>query len=594
VVSFRSTAGNWLGPELVPLAAVERIEIVRGPASALYGADAFLGVINIITRSPEPLRGADVTAGLLLPPDHPSKVGGDFDGAAGVRHGDFEVLAAARLHGEDWSGLSLPASSPRPTIPAYHLGDLTARDLAQSSAVGLLKLSYHLPRSTTISLTGHYAQIDRGGDFSQWTALSSGIDAQGRQNGTHVALYQTFVALNLQTAPWSRLKLLFDAEFFMGGPLPGDRIEVNSDLFYARRRFGYRGTNLNGEAQLKLPHAIDGVVGVSFLYDDEKLPAEIRVLKQSVVDLMPGQTLPDPLPGSKALFNLGAYAQLVWTPIKRYLTLTGGIRYDYHNIYGNQVSGRLGAVSKPTDKLHLKLLYGSAFKAPSPLLLYGVPLLVGDILGNRNLRPQYVHTFEGEIGYRPFKWGSVSTNLAYNLLLDAAEFSPRGLNQVALNVGHVNSLSWELKAEAHYQEWVRGYVAAEYNYTTRDIGDPGYRGQLIGNGNVIYPRGMLHAGVMGRVPRAPLRLAVELSYVGPRRASETNIIDAGVAYELPSYVLFGASISTVGLELYPKHETVLMVLGRNLTGASAADPGFSGIDYPLAPRMILFQLRQQL
>src|SRR5205814_5813951 len=49
-IAFRSTSGNWLGPELVPLSAVDRIEIVRGPASALHGADAFLGVINIITR----------------------------------------------------------------------------------------------------------------------------------------------------------------------------------------------------------------------------------------------------------------------------------------------------------------------------------------------------------------------------------------------------------------------------------------------------------------------------------------------------------------------------------------------------------------
>ena len=36
---------------------------------------------------------------------------------------------------------------------------------------------------------------------------------------------------------------------------------------------------------------------------------------------------------------------------------------------------------------------------------------------------------------------------------------------------------------------------------------------------------MIHAGAMGRIPRVPLRLAVELSWIGPRRGSETNIID---------------------------------------------------------------------
>ena len=50
-VAFRSTAGNWLGPELVPMSIVQQIEVIRGPASALYGADAFLGVINIVTQA---------------------------------------------------------------------------------------------------------------------------------------------------------------------------------------------------------------------------------------------------------------------------------------------------------------------------------------------------------------------------------------------------------------------------------------------------------------------------------------------------------------------------------------------------------------
>jgi outer membrane receptor for ferrienterochelin and colicins len=58
-VAFRVTAGNWLGPELVPLSAVERVEIIRGPGSALYGADAFLGVINVVTRRPGKMNGGE-------------------------------------------------------------------------------------------------------------------------------------------------------------------------------------------------------------------------------------------------------------------------------------------------------------------------------------------------------------------------------------------------------------------------------------------------------------------------------------------------------------------------------------------------------
>src|SRR4051794_1627606 len=56
-ISFRSTSGNGLGPELIPLSAVDRLEIVRGPASALYGADALLGVVNIRTRKGKTVNG---------------------------------------------------------------------------------------------------------------------------------------------------------------------------------------------------------------------------------------------------------------------------------------------------------------------------------------------------------------------------------------------------------------------------------------------------------------------------------------------------------------------------------------------------------
>ena len=50
VIAFRSDSTNYLGPELISMQSIERIEIVRGPGSALYGANAFLGVVNIITK----------------------------------------------------------------------------------------------------------------------------------------------------------------------------------------------------------------------------------------------------------------------------------------------------------------------------------------------------------------------------------------------------------------------------------------------------------------------------------------------------------------------------------------------------------------
>src|SRR6185295_3033741 len=43
---------NWFNQLPVAVEDIERIEIIRGPASALYGADAFVGIINVVTRPP--------------------------------------------------------------------------------------------------------------------------------------------------------------------------------------------------------------------------------------------------------------------------------------------------------------------------------------------------------------------------------------------------------------------------------------------------------------------------------------------------------------------------------------------------------------
>src|SRR6185295_10645266 len=105
--------------------------------------------------------------------------------------------------------------------------------------------------------------------------------------------------------------------------------------------------------------------------------------------------------GHVTLSNPGARLQTTWTAFP-WVSITGGLRYDYHNIYKSQLSGRAGAVFELARRLHLKALYGTAFKAPSPLLLYGVPLSVGDIAGNTRLRPSYVRTVEGQVIYWPW------------------------------------------------------------------------------------------------------------------------------------------------------------------------------------------------
>src|SRR3954454_25039901 len=97
-IAFRSTGGNGLGPELIPLSAVERIEVVRGPASALFGADAFLGVVNIRTPTGKTVDGATawLSAGRVG-----EKLAGDLDVSTGMELGNLDVLVALRRSTQD-------------------------------------------------------------------------------------------------------------------------------------------------------------------------------------------------------------------------------------------------------------------------------------------------------------------------------------------------------------------------------------------------------------------------------------------------------------------------------------------------------------
>ena len=113
-VAYRTTSGNWLGVELIPLTSIAQIEIIRGPVSALYGADAFLGVVNIITLNPDDVKPVTARVALGLTETNP---GGRFDVSGGARFGHFDFLLGAAGENTDRTGLALPAESPAPRLP---------------------------------------------------------------------------------------------------------------------------------------------------------------------------------------------------------------------------------------------------------------------------------------------------------------------------------------------------------------------------------------------------------------------------------------------------------------------------------------------
>jgi iron complex outermembrane receptor protein len=584
-VAFRSTSGNWLGVELIPLGSIAQIEVIRGPASALYGADAFLGVVNIITLPPDDI---PLVRGAIHAGSAGGNFGGQFDVVGGKRIGSFDFLLGAAGEAQDRSGLALPSESPAPIVPSYADIGAATRNLKRRSLVFEGRAGYRRPDGQ-ITLHAFASGIERGGDLAYWAQLTNGLDAQGRPVGTVINLGQARVTANGEWAIAPELRLSAQSTYFQGGLLPNDRIEVASDLFWVKRRLGYRGVDATIEGYWAPRADFNLIIGAEAVVDRELLPTPERVSKET------GEVLGGEVPKrSVTLSNLGAFLSSNWKLWEPLLKLTYGVRFDQHSTYGSQLTGRLGATSEWSPWLVTKVLYGSAFKAPSPYLLYAEPLRAGDLIGVRNLKPQHVDTleFQGILNLGPAF--SASSGLAYNLIREKAEFVPQGLNQIAQNIAKQQTYSWETRLDANYRQRLAGYAAFEWIHSHRDLGQGGYAAQVLGTENVAYPNWIARAGATLRArfhPDIPLELSTQAILVGPTPAADASIVERGERFELPSYLWLNASLAAPNLFLIAGHETTLAVRAKNLLGERGPVPGFSGFEYPLAPREVFLELQ---
>lgn len=586
-VSFRTTSGNWLGAELVPLESIRQIEIIRGPASALYGADAFFGVVNIITDGPDDARPV---RGRVLGGYTGANLGGQLDTVATAKVGKVDVMLGAVGEHTSRSGLTLPEESPAPNIPAYAGDDRTANNLDRRSLGLQARLGYRDPKWGHVVASAYHSRFSRGGDFAPWAQLTNQVDEQGTKLGTVIALNQTRVNLDVLGHATKTLDLALQSTYFTGGISPDDRIELGSALWYARRRTSYRGIDSMAEARYFPSSRLNFVGGVEAVYDREDLVEPQRINR--LTDEAVGQ---GPTGSQKHSFvNLGAYISANAWLIEQWLKLTSGVRYDHHNIYGSQVTGRLGATSRVSKSIVMKLLYGSAFKAPSPYLLYAAPLGPGDVIGNSSLRPQKIHTAEYQISYRPDNFFGLTTGVSYNWLLNKAEFSPQGINQVARNAAQQDTFTWETRAEFKHYDDFSGYATFEWLKSQRTLGDVGYAADLVGNANSVYPPYIARAGATVGLPslhQVPLSLGAEGMFVGPRHAADASVLANGGQFDLDPYVTANAFLTTRDLYIIPGHETVIALRGYNILGQVGPDPGFSGFEYPLSPREVFLELR---
>ncbi|WP_425049032.1 TonB-dependent siderophore receptor [Pseudomonas nicosulfuronedens] len=358
----RDTRGdtNW-----VPAEAVERIEILRGPAAARYGSGAMGGVVNIITKRPsEELKG-QVSLYTLMPEDK-------AEGASQRANFNLSGALADNLTFRTYGGLSktdaddldINADQAKAALPAGREG------VRNKDIDGLL--SWRVNDEHTLELSAGYGR--QGNIYAGDTMNSNGggdIDYISSLYGheTNVIQRSTWDLTHLGHFDWGTTKSSLNYEYVrnwrMNEGLAGGPEGSINDTGAAMSRL--RNTRASSEVNLPLawgetPHML--TLGGEYLYESLNDQGSFR--PQS---FDPSNGSGDAIAGfdrSDSKMTASSNALFVEDNIQYGdTTLTPGLRFDHHNQFGDNWSPSLNLAHQITDALSIKGGIARAYKTPN-------------------------------------------------------------------------------------------------------------------------------------------------------------------------------------------------------------------------------------
>jgi iron complex outermembrane receptor protein len=189
--SFRPSSQNLIDDSFIPLPLIERIEIVKGPVSALYGADAFLGVVNVITRDSQDFRAKGQVLELGLSHAQSGDHGSQVQLAGGTLWDDWESTYGLGFGYQERGQLQLPATAPDYALHAAGQGGRVIapeRDRSEP-AVLYTRTRYFMTDQQQLALSLHVQQFETDQPYSE----SLPLRATGHN---HLALYNGFLRLD--------------------------------------------------------------------------------------------------------------------------------------------------------------------------------------------------------------------------------------------------------------------------------------------------------------------------------------------------------------------------------------------------------------
>jgi outer membrane receptor for ferrienterochelin and colicins len=299
----------------IPRQAIDRIEIIKGPNSTLYGSEAMAGVINIITKNPanQPMLAADIRMTSHLE--------------------TFGNLTWSPKVGEKWNAI---VGANYGFVPQYHddngdgFGDIVNMDRVSALTKWTMKRKDH----RKLQLMAKYYYEDRRNGVRDFMVDRAYQELRGNDSIYGESIYthrgEVFGTYQLPTKEYFRID--FSGSYH-------DQDSYYGDVGYVAEQYIAFG-NFIWNRQIKRHDLLAGLTARYQCYDDNTL-ATVKPENQ---------------------FIPGIFVQDEWEAVKQKFTVLGGIRVDYYEANGPVVSPRLNLKWKPAIWTTIRANFGTGFK----------------------------------------------------------------------------------------------------------------------------------------------------------------------------------------------------------------------------------------
>jgi iron complex outermembrane receptor protein len=424
---------------------IERIEVIRGPGSALYGRNAFSGVINIITKTAVSKNFSTIKLS-----------GGTYNTksvSASIGANRNRLKASFGINKLLTDGTNVKFKDNYGT----YLWNIYHNNLMLNT-----NISYN-----NITFSGMFNILEEGG-----TLYNSFREAKA---GYYTLSYSK--SINPKFSIKSKIYSHFIDNTENIEYLKPDAIPNSYPLgIYITPHFNEYICGTENELHYKTTFNNDILVGIlaeTYGIKNANIKANVssfnpflpisNVGKNNQINYEPGWFENE----KHNYYNLAFYLQDIWYPFQK-TGVTIGLRYDIESEIGSVINPRIGLFYEPVNKLTFKLLYGKAYRAPSPAEQYKT---LGYVKGNKDLKPEIINTLEFSLNYN-YKYVSNSLCIFYNNLKDVISAPmTSSINPFSkyYNIGKNMSKGIEYEAKFILGKKINSYF--NYSYTISENTD---------------------------------------------------------------------------------------------------------------------------